>query len=157
MGFEANADPKPPRPNPPISGVVVVDEDDPDTGASFLGSTFSSGLPNGFVEVVGFEPNALCPNPLDDPNALPDPAPALTAPPDPNGLSEEPSVGFGLGWPNADCTNPDPDPDFAAAPNPANPPVEGTEPNADDVEIAGWPKADGLDGCPNAVCPNADG
>ena len=116
---------------------MVVGVDDPDTGASFLGSTFSAGLPNGFVEVVGFEPKALCPNPLEDPNALPDPDPVLTAPPDPNGLSEEPSVGFGLGWPNADCPNPDPDPDFAAAPNPANPPVEGTEPNADDVELAG--------------------
>ena len=78
---ESNADPRPPNPKPPVLAAGAGG------GAElsfFVSGTGSAGFVNG-LEGVGVEdlvPKALCPNPLDDPNALPD----LTAPPDPNGL-----------------------------------------------------------------------
>ena len=134
VGFdESNADPRPPRPKPPV---LAAGGAEAGAGLSFFVSdTGSAGFENG-LEGVGEEdlaPKALWPNPLDDPKALPD----LTAPPDPNGLLP-PSAGFV--WPNAD---PPKEAGFDD-PNPANPPVEGTDPKALAVEVA--PKAVGLEG-----------
>jgi hypothetical protein len=132
---ESNADPRPPNPKPPVLG------DGAGAGLSFFDSgTDSAGFVNG-LEGVGVEdlaPKALCPNPLDDPKALPD----LTAPPDPNGLLP---LSAGFVWPNAEP----PKLTGFDDPKPANPPVDGTDPNALAVELA--PKAVGLEGWPNAV------
>jgi hypothetical protein len=164
VGFEeSNADPRPPNPKPPVlAGEFVAG-----AGLSFFASgTGSVGFVNGLEGVEDLAPKALCPNPLDDPKALPD----LTAPPDPKGLLP---LSAGLVWPNAEP----PKLTGFDDPKPANPPVDGTDPKALAVELApkavgleGWPNAVGVDACPKAgllselgavgfwpkaVCPNA--
>jgi hypothetical protein len=129
---ESKADRRPPSPNPP----VLAGAGGAGAGLSFFASdTGSAGFVNGLagVGVEDLAPKALCPNPLDDPKALPD----LTAPPDPNGLLP---LSAGFVWPNAE---PPKETGFDD-PKPANPPVEGTDPNALAVELA--PKAVGLEG-----------
>jgi len=117
----SNAEPRPPRPNPPGAPVVGGVATGAGLLSFFTSGTGSAGLPNGLEGVVGLL-KAFCPNPLDDPKALPD----LTAPPDPKGLAP---LSAGLA-PNAEA----PKPAGFDAPKPAKPPVEGTDPNALDVE-----------------------
>ena len=57
-----------------------------------MAAGFSTAGVEGVGGVAGFEPNALWPNPLDDPNALPD----FTAPPEPNGLLPLPDDSLGV-------------------------------------------------------------
>jgi hypothetical protein len=115
---ESSAEPSPPKPKPPEEGAGLLSFFVSGTG------TGSAGLTAGLEGAAGFAPKALCPNPLDAPNALPD----LTAPPDPNGLAP---LSAGLD-PNEEVEAPKPT--GFEAPNPANPPVEGTDPNALAVE-----------------------
>ena len=102
VGFdESNADPRPPRPKPPV---LAAGGAGAEAGLSFVSETGSADFEDG-LEGVGEEdlaPNALWPN---------------TDPPKETGFDD---------------------------PNPANPPVEGTDPKALAVEVA--PKAVGLEG-----------